>query len=253
MLRFENIIYGPVHSRRLGNSLGINVLPHDGKLCNFDCIYCECGWNSQGRTSTAMPSAAEVSAAIEDSLHRCSENGIALDSITFAGNGEPTLHPEFSAIIDVALMLRDRYCPGAALSVLSNATTLSRPDVVSALRRVDNPILKLDAPTDELATAVNCPCGHYSVAAVVEGMMQFDGDFILQTMFLSGAKPDYCRDTPALEQWMDIVRRLRPRKVMVYTIDRPAPMKGLGKVSAAKMSELLQPLADEGFDIQING
>lgn len=233
--------------------MGINVLPHDGKLCNFDCIYCECGWNSQGRTSTAMPSAAEVAAALEDSLRRCSGDGIAVDSITFAGNGEPTLHPDFPAIIDAAVSLRDRFCPGAALSVLSNATTLSRPDIVSALRRVDNPILKLDAPTDTLVASVNRPCGHYRVDAVVDAMLQLGGNFILQTMFLSGAEPDYTRDVPALEQWMNIVRQLHPRKVMVYTLDRPAPMQGLGKVSVETMREILQPLADEGFDLQING
>lgn len=252
MLRFDNIVFGPIHSRRLGSSLGINLLPRHGKLCNFDCIYCECGWNKDGRTDEHMPSAQTVISALEEKLSACRAEGKGIDSITFSGHGEPTLHSEFVKIVDATVMLRDRYFPEAKISVLSNATMLDRPEVVEALRKVDNPILKLDAPTDELVRSINWPNGKYSVEAVVNGLKRFEGDFILQTMFLKGAEPDFSLQPDALAAWMDIVRKLHPRKVMVYSLDRPAPAKGLEKMDAAKMRSLLQPLLDEGFDIQVN-
>lgn len=252
MLRFDNIVFGPIHSRRLGSSLGINLLPRHGKLCNFDCIYCECGWNKDGRTDENLPSVQTVVAALEEKLSACMAEGTRIDSITFSGHGEPTLHPDFAEIADATVMLRDRYFPEAVISVLSNATMLDRPGVADALRKVDNPILKLDAPTDELVREINRPNGRYSVEAVIEGLKQFKGDFILQTMFLKGASPDYSIQPDALAAWVDIVRRLRPRKVMVYTLDRPAPAKGLEKMDAAQIRTLLEPLLDEGFDVQIN-
>ena len=252
MLRFDNIVFGPIHSRRLGSSLGINLLPRHGKLCNFDCIYCECGWNRDGRTDEHMPTAQTVISALEEKLAACRAEGTPIDSITFSGHGEPTLHPEFAGIVDATVALRDRYFPGAKISVLSNATMLERPGIVEALRKVDNPILKLDAPTDELVRSINRPNGKYSVEAVVEGMKQFGGDFILQTMFLKGAEPDFSIQSDALAAWMDIVRTLNPRKVMVYSLDRPAPAKGLEKMDAGQMRSLLHPLLDEGFDVQIN-
>ena len=251
MLR-EDTVFGPIFSRRLGSSLGINLLPRNGKLCNFDCIYCECGWNKDGTGDRVIPTAADVRSALEDKLQECMLAGTAIDSITFSGDGEPTLNPEFPRIIRDTVSLRDAFYPSAKVSVLTNATRLSRDAVTEALRLVDNPILKLDAPTDALAARINQPVGEYSVEEVVNGMLRFEGNFILQTMFLRGAGFD-SSSPEVLLPWMDIVRKVHPREVMVYTIDRPTPASGLQKFSEAQMRSLVQPLIDEGFTIQIKG
>lgn len=249
MLR-EETVFGPIRSRRLGSSLGINLLPVKGKLCNFDCIYCECGWNADGRSDKAIPSAARVRSALEDKLAECMLEGTPIDSITFSGDGEPTLNPDFPRIIEDTLALRDIYYPQAKVSVLSNATMARRPEIAEALKKVDNPILKIDAPTTELATRINRPYSGYSVESVVEALKAFEGDFILQTMFLRS--DDFDSSSPeVLDGWMDIVRTLRPRQIMVYTIDRPTPKSGLQKFTAEQMRSLVKPLIDEGFDIQI--
>lgn len=249
MLR-EETVFGPIKSRRLGNSLGINLLPTRGKLCNFDCIYCECGWNRDGREDRKIPSAAQVRSALEDRLSACLLDGVRIDSITFAGDGEPTLNPEFSRIVDDTLALRDSYYPEAKVSVLSNATRVTDPSVVAALKKVDNPILKIDAPTDALAAVINQPAPGYSVRRIVEALKSFEGEFVLQTMFLKSAAFD-SSSPEVLEGWMDIVRELRPREIMVYTLDRPAPQDGLVKFTEDEMHELVRPLTDEGFKIQI--
>ena len=248
----EDTVFGPIHSRRLGSSLGINLLPRNGKLCNFDCIYCECGWNKDGLGDRQLPSAQEVEDALRARLTACREEEVRIDSITFSGDGEPTLHPAFAEIIDRTLALRDALAPKAKVSVLSNATRIGREDVFLSLRRVDNPILKLDAPTDALAERINRPSGGYHVADVVAAMERFEGDFVLQTMFLRG--PGFDSSAPeVLLPWMEIVRRVHPREVMVYTLDRPAPAEGLEKMTAAEMAALVEPLVREGFCLQIRG
>ncbi|MCR5841207.1 MAG: radical SAM protein [Bacteroidales bacterium] len=248
----EETVFGPIHSRRLGSSLGINLLPRHGKICNFDCIYCECGWNKDGRDDSILPTAAEVRTALEAKLSACMLDGIPIDSITFSGDGEPTLNPEFPRIIDDTLRLRDSWYPDARVSVLSNATRVHIPEIAAALKRVDNPILKIDAPTDELIARINHPAPGYRLERVLEALRGFQGDFVLQTMFLRS--PDFDSASPeVLGGWMDIVRDLRPRKIMVYTIDRPTPAQNLGKFTASEMRALVQPLIDEGFDIDIKG
>ena len=248
----EETVFGPIHSRRLGRSLGINLLPTKGKLCNFDCIYCECGWNRDGRGDALLPTAEKVRADLEDKLMNLMLEGRDIDSITFSGDGEPTLNPAFPRIIDDTIFLRDAYAPSAKVSVLSNATRVHVPEVFEALRKVDNPILKIDAPTDELAARINQPAPGYSVARVVEALERFEGEFILQTMFLRS--PDFDTASPeVLGGWMDIVRKLRPREVMVYTIDRPTPQTGLEAYTVEEMRALVQPLLDEGFRIDIKG
>ena len=252
MLHFDDIAFGPIFSRRLGASLGVNILPSKGKLCNFDCIYCECGWNRDSVGDKVFPKTEDVRRALSAKLKSCADAGTQIDSITFSGNGEPTLNPDFPEIVDVTLELRDRYYPDAKVSVLSNATMVARQDVFAALRKVDNPILKLDAPDDAGVRAVNRPSGHYSVEETVCSLERFNGDFVLQTMFLKS--PEY--DSSAekyLRQWTDIVRRLKPREIMVYTIDRETPQKDLQKFSAAQMEELVRPLVEEGFMVQVRG
>ena len=251
MLR-EKLVFGPIFSRRLGSSLGINLLPENGKLCNFDCVYCECGWNRYGREDTRLPQPAELRSELERVLADCLEKGVRIDSITFSGDGEPTLNPHFPEMIDITLELRDKYFPDSVVSVLSNATLISRPGVREALMRVDNPILKLDAGIDSLALKMNQPSGHYSVRETVEAMKSFNGNFVLQTMFLKGPGINSLA-ADNLEAWRNIVRELRPREVMMYTLDRPAPAEGLEKVPVESMEEAATPLIQEGFKVQIKG
>ncbi|MBQ2501784.1 MAG: radical SAM protein, partial [Bacteroidales bacterium] len=235
-----------------GNSLGVNLLPRNGKVCNFDCIYCECGWNKDGVGGEALPTAAQVRSALEDKLAALLLDGTAIDSITFSGDGEPTLNPEFPRIIDDTLALRDAYCPGAKVSVLSNATRVHIPEVFDALSKVDNPIMKIDAPTNELVRLINNPAPGYDVASVVEALKRFKGDFCLQTMFLRS--PAFRSDAPeVLDGWKAIVRELRPRQIMVYTIDRPTPQSGLDKFTPQQMRDAVSDLIKDGFNIQICG
>ena len=251
MLR-EETVFGPIKSRRLGNSLGINLLPTKGKFCNFDCIYCECGWNKDGLDDKRLPTAAEVRGKLEDKLTELLLDGTPIDSITFSGDGEPTLNPEFPRIIDDTLKLRDAFCPGAKVSVLSNATRVHLPAVLEALKKVDNPIMKIDAPTDELAALINHPAPGYSVIRVIEALEKFEGNFILQTMFLRSSNFD-SGAPEVVGPWLDIVRHLKPREVMVYTIDRPTPQSGLEPYTQAELTKLTAPLAEEGFKLQIRG
>ena len=253
MLRFNDIVFGPIHSRRLGSSLGINLLPGDGKLCNFDCIYCECGWNRDGRTSRpVLPTADDVQNALESELKRLSASGTGVDSITFSGNGEPTLNPEFAEIVERVLKLRNIYIPLAQVSVFSNATMIGDAAIREALRKVDNPILKIDACSDRGVFAVNRPSVGYSLDEVVRNMKYFEGDFVLQTMFLRYGETDLTH-SECLGKWMDLVREVRPREIMAYTIDRETPDKNLSKCTAAEIEKYVEPLRREGFNIQIRG
>ena len=248
----EETVFGPIFSRRLGSSLGINLLPEKGKICNFDCIYCECGWNRDGRNDTVLPTAEKVRTDLERMLIKLAKEGTPVDSITFSGDGEPTLNPEFPQIIDDTIRLRNQYYPNSKITVLSNATRVHLPEVFNALRKVDNPTMKIDAPTNDLIEKINHPAPGYDINKVVEALKQFNGDFILQTMFLKSK--DFDSSSPeVLNGWMDIVRLLKPREVMVYTIDRPTPEEGLQKFTVEEMRRLVQPLIDEGFLIQIKG
>ena len=252
MLHFDDIVFGPIISRRLGSSLGVNILPSKGKLCNFDCVYCECGWNKDGVADRRFPTYEEIVSAFEERMSSLSAEGTRVDSITFSGNGEPTMHPDFPKIVDAVLECRDRFFPHAKVSVLSNAFLVARPSVAEALKRVDNPILKIDASSDELVRLINKPVGSYHLDDIVHALRGFEGNFILQTMFLRS--PDFDTTTEdALQKWMDIVRDLRPREIMVYTIDRETPDKSLGKYTVEEMTAFVQPLLDEGYKIQIRG
>ena len=253
MLHFGDIVFGPIFSRRLGSSLGVNILPSKGKLCNFDCVYCECGWNKDGAVpDRRFPALAEVEAALKEKMSKAAAEGVPVDSITFSGNGEPTMNPDFAEIIDVTLKLRDQYFPDAKVSVLSNATLLGREKIAQALMKVDNPILKIDASSQELVEKINKPVGTYSLDKVIENLKNFNGNFILQTMFLRSSEFDTAVPE-ALNSWHEIVRALKPRQVMVYTIDRETPDKTLGKYTVEEMTAMVQPLIDEGFDIQVRG
>lgn len=239
---FEDVIFGPVRSRRLGLSLGVNLLPVHAKLCTFDCIYCECGWNKERRGDRRFNSREVVRMRLEEVLTAMVGAETPPDVITFAGNGEPTMHPDFEAIIDDTIALRDRLAPSAKISVLSNATQLHREEVVRALRRVDNNILKLDSAFDATVRRMNKPQqATYTVAKIVEQLQHFEGQFILQTMFLRGSFEGEAIDnttTEEVEAWLKLVDRLRPRQVMVYSIDRDTPCQTLEKVGREELQQI---------------
>ncbi|MDE6070383.1 MAG: radical SAM protein [Alistipes sp.] len=239
---FHDIIFGPVHSRRLGLSLGVNLLPTESKLCSFDCIYCECGWNAEHPGVRRFNARDEVRRQLETALRRMVADGTPPDVITFAGNGEPTLHPEFEAIIGDTLALRDALCPAAKVSVLSNATQLHRDDVRRALLRVDNNILKLDSAFDKTARLMNNPQNPaYTVRGVVEQMKRFEGQMILQTMFLRGeyrGEPVDNTTEAEVAAWLRLVDEIRPRRVMVYSLDRDTPCPTLEKVPREELQAI---------------
>lgn len=253
---FPTNIIGPIHSRRLGVSLGVNLLPKDGKICSFDCIYCECGWNADHRGGR-FPDADEVLVALEEKLRTMHEAGDPLDVITFAGNGEPTLHPQFPRVINRTLELRGQYYPDVKVSVLSNATRMTQPAVREALLRVDNNILKLDGAFDETIHLINQPADpQYSVRQVVDGMKTYEGQLIVQTMFVRGEHNGRIIDntTPAeVEAWCELMREVRPHQIMVYSLDRPTPEQCLTAVSKAEMEQIVAPLVAEGFNISVSG
>ena len=252
---FNNIIYGPIHSRRLGSSLGVELMPLDHKLCTFNCVYCECGWNTPV-SHPILPTREEVRSALESRLQALLDERTALDVITFSGNGEPTLHPDFLGIIEDTCALRDRYYPSAKVSVLSNSTQLGRPDVIRALRLCDNRIVKLDAGTDEMMRRIDLPVNtHLTVATIMEWLVQFDGDFTLQTCFLRGRHDGQILDntTPdELKAWYRAVETLRPKQIMIYVIDRKTPEEHLEKISRAEMETIAAPLIAQGFDVRIS-
>ena len=252
MLHFDDIVFGPIFSRRLGSSLGVNILPSKGKLCNFDCIYCECGWNKDGIAERRFPVLAEVEEALRKKMAEVSSEGVTVDSITFSGNGEPTMNPDFPEIIDSVIALRNEFFPEAKISVLSNATLIGRPAVADALKKIDNPILKIDASDDVLIEKINRPVGTYRLADVIEGLKSFDGNFVLQTMFLKSKEFTTVSEN-ALSAWIEIVKELRPRQVMVYTIDRETPDKSLEKYTVEEMTGFVRPLLEAGFDVKISG
>lgn len=239
---FSDIIFGPVRSRRLGLSLGVNLLPPTSKLCSFDCIYCECGWNADHPGRRRFNPREEVRERLEAVLRRMVAAGEIPDVITFAGNGEPTLHPDFEAVIDDTIALRDELCPAARVSVLSNATQLGREDVRRALLRTDNPILKLDSAFDATVRRINGPqSAAYTVRGVVEQMKRFEGRMILQTMFLRGECDGAPVDNTSEEEvaaWLRLVDEIRPRQVMVYSLDRDTPCPTLEKVPREELQAI---------------
>ena len=249
---FDSIIYGPIHSRRLGVSLGINLMPTTAKLCTFDCVYCECGWN-QPVLHPNLPTRADVCAALESQLSAAIE---PIDVITFSGNGEPTLHPDFLGIIQDTCALRDQYCPKAKVSVLSNSTQLGRTDVIEALRLCDNRILKLDSAIDATMRLIDKPVNaQLTVKQIAQWLSIFDGDFTLQTCFLRGEYQDQTIDNTTPEElaaWYKMLDYLHPKQVMIYVIDRVTPLETLEKIPAETMEKIAIPLREKGIDVIVS-
>ena len=247
---YPSPIFGPIHSRRLGISLGINLQPGDGKVCTFDCVYCECGFNKDHRPSLPRPSRQVVAERLEEQLQKMVAEDQLPDVLTFAGNGEPTAHPHFAEIIDDTIRLRNRYCPQAKVCVLSNSTMIHRPEVHDALMKVDDNILKLDTVDPTYINKVDRPTGAYDVNDIIEGMKTFKGHIIIQTMFMRGAMQRTDGNgqvtTESVDNtgeefvgpWLETVKAIRPQQVMVYTIDRETPAQGLEKASREQLDAI---------------
>lgn len=254
---FNEIVFGPIHSRRLGSSLGINLLPYDGKLCSFDCIYCECGFNKDFRTNTKLPTRENVRAAIQDKMLHLKRESVVIDVITFAGNGEPTMHPEFEGIVDDTIELRDTHFPDCEISVLSNGVHIDKESVFNALGKVDKNILKLDSAFDETVHLIDRPNSpNYTVRRQVDRYKKFGHDIIIQTMFFKGNFEGASFDNTTekeLSAWLDLIKEMMPREVMIYTIDRTTPAKDIHKVPIDKLKEIAARVESLGIKTNVAG
>lgn len=255
---FHSTIFGPIHSRRLGVSLGVNLMPADGKVCSFDCLYCEAGFNAQGRGKAGIPPRAEVRRLLEEKLAEMKRDGVKPDVITFSGNGEPTLHPEFGGVVDDTLELRDRYFPDAKVSVLTNSTRIFTSEVAEALKKVDNNILKLDSAIEETMRRIDRPNSPgFTAEKVIEALCRFSGTGIIQTMMLrgkdlEGRSIDNTVDAE-VEALVEAYRRIAPREIMLYSLDRPTPDLSLVKVPLEELQAIGRRIEEAtGIKVQVN-
>lgn len=253
---FDQVIFGPVRSRRLGLSLGINLLPIDAKICSFNCIYCECGFNTTMK-EFPYPTRTEVRQILETKLMQmCAEN-TPPDVITFAGNGEPTLHPHFDRIIDDTIELRNKICPKAKVSVLSNSTRIHKPKVFNALLKVDNNILKFDSAIDATIRLLDQPVSKTINARwLIENLKKFEGKLIIQTMFLRGKSGENFIDNTTEDEvstWLSALVEINPQQVMIYTLDREAPVKGLEKINIVELNQISEKVKKLGFKVSVAG
>lgn len=254
---FDQTVFGPVKSRRLGVSLGINLLPNDSKLCSFDCLYCECGWNPDSKKVKArLPEQSEVTRQLEGRLISMAQKGELPDVITFAGNGEPTMHPQFASIIDETIALRNQLAPKARIAVLSNSTMLFKPAVVEALKKIDDNILKLDSAIPKTVALMNCPVGHFSLEKTIGALAAFDGQLIIQTLFLRGEFKGQTFDNTTdaeLAAWIESLKFIGPQKVMIYTIARDTPLETLEKVDEKTLHGIARKVEQEtGIPVEVS-
>ena len=250
---FDQIIFGPVRSRRFGNSLGVNLLPVDHKICTFDCIYCECGWTEEAMSKT-LPSFQEISNHLEEQLIKMKSAGEAPDNITYAGNGEPTLHPDFSRIVDETIRLRDIYFPKAEITVLSNSSMLHRQEVLDALLRIDNNVMKLDAGSEEMFQMINQPKTKIDLATIVEKLKLFNGRLTIQTLFLRGAYKGKRIDNTSeseINLWLEHLREIKPARLMIYPIARETPVENIEKISIEELKKIAQKTKNAGFRTEV--
>jgi len=254
---FDQIIFGPVKSRRLGISLGINLLPTDSKLCSFDCIYCECGWTPRQREKKAeMPSRGLVAEKLEQQLRAMNDREELPDVITFAGNGEPTLHPKFPEIVGDTCRLRDQLAPDCRIAVLSNSTMIHREKIFQALLKVDDNILKLDSAIPETIEKMDCPLGRFHLKETISQLARFGHHAMIQTLFLRGTHKGLPVDNTTKEElqaWMQALRIIRPGKVMIYSLDRDTPAAGLIKIPREELEKIAVLVREAGFEVQISG
>ena len=259
-ITYPSPIFGPIKSRRLGISLGINLMPGDGKWCSFDCLYCECGLNKDKKPKQPLPSVEEVKEKLEVKLKEMIENGEDLNVLTFSGNGEPTMHPNFLEIVENVILLRNKYYPEAKVSVLSNSTQIHRKDVFDALMKVDNALMKLDTVSPEYIKIVDQPNGNYNIENIISCLEKMKGHAIIQTMFMKGSikdnngqeiSVDNCKDE-YITPYIDALKRISPRQVMIYTLDREWPTEGLIKASKETMDSIADKISNAGFNTSVS-
>jgi len=254
---FDKIIFGPVKSRRLGISLGINLLPTNIKVCTFNCIYCECGFTpKEFKEKIRLPKRKEIQKKLESKLQEMITEKQLPDVITFAGNGEPTLHKEFAGIIDDTIKLRDRLAPNARIAVLSNATMLYKKSVFDALLKIKDNIQKLDSAFEETVKLLDCPNGSFSLNNIIEQLIAFKGKVIIQTMFVRGTFKGKDVDNTTEKEvsaWLELIKKVNPRQVMIYTIERDTPVNTLEKVSLKQLNFIAKRVKEIGFDVQVSG
>lgn len=254
---FDKVVFGPVQSRRLGVSLGINLLPVNKKVCSFDCIYCECGLNGElGDKTGHLPTRQEVKDALVDKLNAMAQDGLVPDVITYAGNGEPTLHPEFAGIIDDTIAIRDQYCANARIAVLSNASRIDRKEVFEALLKVDDNIQKLDSGLEKTVLLLDQPNYPYNIDRTIEQLAAFDGKVTIQTLFVTGSIKDQVIDNTTNEDinaWLQALKKINPSKVMIYTIERDTPFNTLKKVPFEQLKAIASQAEKEGFNVSVSG
>lgn len=254
---FNSYVFGPIHSRRLGTSLGLNLSPADGKVCSFDCLYCEAGYNAQGTGKTGLPDREKLALQLENKLKEMKEKGENLDVITFSGNGEPTLHPDFPEIAADVMHLRDSYFPEAKVSVLTNSTRIFKPSVAEALKKIDNNILKLDSAIEKTMRLIDRPNDpDFTVERVVDGLKQFAGSGIIQTMFLRGTHNGETVDNTTPEEvdaLIDAYRKIKPASIMIYSLDRSTPEEKLVKVEKPELEEIGRRIeAETGIPVSVS-
>lgn len=256
MILFDQVIFGPIRSRRLGLSLGVNLLPVDAKICSFNCLYCECGFNTTMH-DFPFPTRQQVSEILNAKLQQMVADGEIPDVITFAGNGEPTLHPQFEEIIEDTIALRNQYCASAKVSVLSNSTRVHKPHIFRALSKVDNNILKFDSAIDRTMKLIDQPVGkHIDVKWLIEQLMHFDGRLIIQTMFIRGEYNGEVFDNTTIEEleaWLQAMELIRPQQIMIYSLDREAPVKNLQKVNVDELNLIADMARARGFQVSVAG
>ncbi len=254
---FDKIIFGPVKSRRLGVSLGVNLLPVDRKVCSFDCIYCECGWTPKKHEKKAeLPPRILVAQKLEEQLQLMNEAGELPDVITFAGNGEPTLHPEFGGIIDDTISLRNRFAPDCRIAVLSNSTMIHKEKVFQALQKIEDNILKLDSAIADTIEKLDCPMGRFNIDQIIEQLARFGKQAIIQTLFIRGNYKNQIIDNTTEEEltaWLGALKKIQPRQVMIYTIERDTPAQGLTKLPMTELNQIADRVRNAGFDVQVSG
>ena len=254
---FHETVFGPVMSRRLGVSLGVNLLPVDYKYCTFNCIYCECGWtHGKPANNAGLPERKTIRNLLGKKLAILQKEGKIPDAITFAGNGEPTIHPEFPEIIDDTIELRDKYFPEINITVLSNASTLHREKVFKALLKIDNNIQKLDAGTEHTFQQINTPSGKLSLDTLTENLCSFDGRLIIQSLFLRGTHNGSFIDNSSeeeVEAWILRLKKIKPEYVMIYPIDRPTPEQNIEKISFEELNRIAARVNEAGIRTKVFG
>ncbi len=251
---FDQIVFGPVHSRRLGNSLGVNLLPLDHKICNFNCIYCECGWTDLKKKSVQFIDAKVITAAAEQEFKLLAERHVNIDNITFAGNGEPTMHPHFSEIIHTISILRDKYFPGILITLLSNGALIGKKKVINGIQYADKLIFKLDAGTDEMFNNIDMPLGRRKLKDYVRQLKKLNKSITIQTLFLKGDYNKMSIDNTQpgeVEKWLELLQEISPAEVQIYTLDRKSPTKALIKISEQELKYISSKVEQKGIQSKV--